>query len=421
MVEIIIKKRNKQRLSEKEINYFIDGYVNGSIPDYQMSSLLMAIFLNGMDDEETLALTKAMLQSGETIDLSSLKSVVIDKHSTGGVGDKTSIILAPLIAAAGVPIAKMSGRGLSYTGGTIDKLESIPGFSVEMSLENFVNQVKTIGIALTGQTANLVPADKKIYALRDVTGTVNNLSLIASSIMSKKLASGADGIVIDLKLGDGAFIKTLEEAEHLAKIMRTIASGMDKKLTVVITSMQEPLGNAIGNALEVKESIDVLKGKGPTDLHEVTLTLGTEMLLLSGKFTDKTIAYQHLEELINSGQAFEKLKHWIGAQGGNVIALENTDLLPGYSFSQTYNSKSNGYIQQIKASKLGLASVKLGAGREKKGDIIDFGAGIVLHKKVGSQVVEGENLATLYSNNEALLPLAVKYMDEAYQIGEIEP
>ncbi len=421
MLDIIIKKRDKQKLSFEEIKFFVNGFVAGSIPDYQASAFLMAVYLNGMDDEETSWLTSAMLHSGDIIKLEGFQEKIIDKHSTGGVGDKTSLILVPLVAAAGVPVAKMSGRGLGHTGGTIDKLESIPGFKVEMSMDKFVNQVKTKGLALTGQTGNLVPADKKIYALRDVTGTISNLSLIASSIMSKKLASGSDGIVIDLKVGDGAFVKTLSEAEKLANIMINIAQKMGKPLSAVLTSMQQPLGYAIGNALEVKEALDVLKGKGPKDLVEVTLALGTEMLLLSGKYTDEEKARNYLQELIYNGEALKKCKEWIEAQGGQPEIIDNYNLLPKADYLFEYLSKDSGFISEILASHLGTASMKLGAGRTKKDDVLDMSAGIIIHKKVGDKAIKGEKLVTLYSGNESSFSLAVPCLDAAFSFSDHKP
>lgn len=421
MLDIIIKKRDKKKLSQEDIKFFIDGFVDGSIPDYQASALLMAIYLNGMDDEETSWLTSAMLYSGDVINLEGFNVKIIDKHSTGGVGDKTSIILAPLVAAAGVPVAKMSGRGLGHTGGTIDKLESIPGFKVEMSLDKFQKQVREIGVALTGQTGNLVPADKKIYALRDVTGTVSHLSLIASSIMSKKLASGSDGIVIDLKVGDGAFVKTLNDAEKLAAIMINTAQNMGKPLSAVLTSMQQPLGHAIGNSLEVIEAFEVLKGRGPQDLIDVTLALATEMLLLSAKYSNEKIARALLQELITNGAALEKCKAWIEAQGGNPESVDNYDLLPKADYQYEYFSKDSGYIIEILASHLGTASMKLGAGRTKKDDVLDMSAGIMLHKKVGDKVMKGEKLATLYSAKEASFDTATSYLDNAFSYSEHKP
>jgi pyrimidine-nucleoside phosphorylase len=421
LLDIIIKKRDKQKLSFEEIKFFVNGFVAGSIPDYQASAFLMAVYLNGMDDEETSWLTSAMLHSGDIIKLEGFQEKIIDKHSTGGVGDKTSLILVPLVAAAGVPVAKMSGRGLGHTGGTIDKLESIPGFKVEMSMDKFVNQVKTKGLALTGQTGNLVPADKKIYALRDVTGTISNLSLIASSIMSKKLASGSDGIVIDLKVGDGAFVKTLSEAEKLANIMINIAQKMGKPLSAVLTSMQQPLGYAIGNALEVKEALDVLKGKGPKDLVEVTLALGTEMLLLSGKYTDEEKARNYLQELIYNGEALKKCKEWIEAQGGQPEIIDNYNLLPKADYLFEYLSKDSGFISEILASHLGTASMKLGAGRTKKDDVLDMSAGIIIHKKVGDKAIKGEKLVTLYSGNESSFSLAVPCLDAAFSFSDHKP
>jgi pyrimidine-nucleoside phosphorylase len=421
MVDIILKKRNGFALSAEEIQFVIDGFVNGSIPDYQMSALLMAIYFQKLDDAETAFLTNAMLHSGEVMDLSSIDGHVIDKHSTGGVGDKTSLILAPLVASAGVPVAKMSGRGLGHTGGTLDKLEAIQGFNINLEIPDFIRQVQDIGIAMCGQTANLVPADKKIYALRDVTGTVENVSLIASSIMSKKLASGAEGIVIDIKIGDGAFMKTVHHGEELARIMKSIATHMNKKFTAVLTSMQEPLGNAIGNALEVKEAIATLQGHGPQDLLEVCLTLGAEMMVLAGKAPDETIAKHILLDKINNGAAFAKFKEWIGRQGGDVAQVEHTDTLPHCKFNESYTAKKQGYIHHIRASHLGLASMKLGAGRETKESVLNYGAGIVLHHKVGDYVKADSILCTLYADDTSLFVLSEIYLNDAYEISQEPP
>jgi pyrimidine-nucleoside phosphorylase len=416
MVDIILKKRNGHALSEEEIQFAVNGFVKGSIPDYQMSAFLMAIYFQKLDDVETAYLTNAMLRSGEIMDLSGIAGHVIDKHSTGGVGDKTSLILAPLVAATGVPIAKMSGRGLGHTGGTLDKLEAISGFNIDLEISNFIKQVQDIGIAMCGQTPNLVPADKKIYALRDVTATVDNVSLIASSIMSKKLASGAEGIVIDIKIGDGAFMKSVEDGVELARIMKSIATHMGKKFTAILTSMQQPLGNAIGNALEVKEAIATLRGEGPSDLLDVCLTLGAEMMLLSGVVDNKDTAKQILSEKINSGAAFSKFKEWIAAQGGDVAQVEDMRLLPSCKFTKAYTAKSSGYIHHIMASNLGLASMKLGAGREHKDSVLNYGAGIYLHHKVGDYVLEADTICTLYADDDLLFSLAEVYLNEAFDI-----
>lgn len=421
MVELIIKKRNGLELSKEELKSIIDGFVSGDIPDYQVSAFLMAVFFEGMNSDETANLTDIMMCSGELIDLSEIKGVKVDKHSTGGVGDKTTLVLAPLVAAAGVPVAKMSGRGLGHTGGTLDKMESIKGLSVDMTREEFIDNIKLHNIAVCGQNANLVPADKKLYALRDVTGTVENSSLIASSIMSKKLACGADAIVIDIKVGHGAFMKTVKDAEQLAKIMIGIGLKMDRKVVAVITSMSEPLGFAIGNALEVKESIDTLKGNGPQDLTELCLELGSNMLVLGKIAKTKSEAVEILKRLIDSGAAFNKFKELVKAQGGDVSVIDNPELLPNTQFSETYKSKNEGYISELNALDIGLASVKLGAGRETKASIIDYGAGIVLKKKTGDYVNKDEVLATLYSNDQLNFQKANEFMDLAYKITKEKP
>ncbi len=421
MVELIIKKRNGFELSKEELASIIDGFISGEIPDYQISAFLMAVFFEGMNSTETAIFTDIMMRSGELIDLSEIDGVKVDKHSTGGVGDKTTLILAPLVAAAGVPVAKMSGRGLGHTGGTLDKMESIKGLSVDMTREEFIDCVNRIKIAVCGQNANLVPADKKLYALRDVTGTVENTSLIASSIMSKKLACGADAIVIDIKVGHGAFMKTVEDAEALAKIMIDIGSEMNRKVIAVITSMSEPLGFTIGNALEVKEAIDTLKGNGPEDLTELCLELGSHMLVLGEVAKTQSEAVKILKKLIDSGAAFDKFKELVKAQGGDTSVIDQPDLLPDTQFSETYKSKKEGYISELNALDIGLASVKLGAGRETKASIIDHGAGIVLKKKIGDYVKKDEALAILYSNNSANFTKAIEFMDRAYKISEAKP
>ncbi len=421
MVELIIKKRNGLELSKDEYQTIIDGFVSGNIPDYQISVFMMAVFFKGMNSTETANLTDIMMRSGELIDLSEIEGIKVDKHSTGGVGDKTTLILAPLVAAAGVPVAKMSGRGLGHTGGTLDKMESIKGLSVDMTREEFIDNVNRIKIAVCGQNANLVPADKKLYALRDVTGTVENTSLIASSIMSKKLACGADAIVIDIKVGHGAFMKTVEDAERLAKIMIDIGSKMNRKVIAVITSMSEPLGFTVGNALEVKEAINTLQGNGPDDLTELCLELGSHMLVLGEAAKTQDEAVETLKQLIDSGEAYDKFKELVVAQGGDVSMVEQTNLLPNTQFSEAYKSKSEGYISELNALDIGLASVKLGAGRETKASVIDFGAGIVLKKKIGDYVKKDEALAILYSNNSANFTKAEEFMDKAYTFSEKKP
>ena len=421
MVELIIKKRNGFELTKKEYSSIIDGFVSGEIPDYQVSAFLMAIYFEGLTNDETANLTDIMMRSGELIDLSEIKGIKVDKHSTGGVGDKTTLVLGPLVAAAGVPVAKMSGRGLGHTGGTLDKMESINGLSVDMSRQEFIDNIKKHNIAVCGQNANLVPADKKLYALRDVTGTVENTSLIASSIMSKKLACGADAIVIDIKVGHGAFMKTVKDAEALAEIMIGIGAKMNRKVIAVITSMSQPLGCTIGNALEVKEAIETLKGNGPKDLTELCLELGSHMLVLGELANTKAEGIEILKKLIASGAGFNKFKELVKAQGGETNVIEQTDLLPSTKFSEAYKSKDEGYISELNALDIGLASVKLGAGRETKDSIIDHGAGIVLKKKIGDFVNKDETLAVLYSNNSANFAKAKGFMDLAYEISEGKP
>ena len=421
MVELIIKKRNGFELTKEEYSKIVDGFDSGEIPDYQVSALLMAIYFKGLNNNETANLTDIMMRSGELIDLSEIEGIKVDKHSTGGVGDKTTLVLAPLVAAAGVPVAKMSGRGLGHTGGTLDKMESIKGLSIDMSREEFINNIKQHNIAVCGQNANLVPADKKLYALRDVTGTVENTSLIASSIMSKKLACGADAIVIDIKVGYGAFMKTVKDAEELAKIMIGIGSKMNRKVIAVITSMSQPLGFTIGNALEVKEVIDTLKGNGPKDLTELCLELGSHMLVLGKAAKTQLEGVKILKKLIESGAAFNKFKELVKAQGGDTNVIDHKDLLPNTQYSEAYKSKSEGFISQLNALDIGLASVKLGAGRETKESVIDHGAGIVLNKKIGDYVKKDETLAILYSNNSANFAKANEFIDLAYNISKKKP
>ncbi len=400
MVDIIAKKRDGATLSTDEINFFIEGYTNGTIPDYQISALAMAIYFQSMTDKEAADLTMAMANSGETIDLAAIKGVKVDKHSTGGVGDTTTLVLAPLVASVGVCVAKMSGRGLGHTGGTIDKLESIKGFHTEISKEKFIDLVNKNKIAIMGQSANLTPADKKLYALRDVTATVESIPLIASSIMSKKIAAGADAIVLDVKIGNGAFMKNKEDAEKLAHLMVKIGNHIGKKTIAVISDMSQPLGFAIGNALEVKEAIETLNGNGPKDLTQLVLTLGSYMLIAAGKANSKEEAKQLLTTAIENGKALEKFKQFIANQGGDISIVNNLDKLPQAKYKIELPSKFTGYVSEMIAEKIGKVAMLLGAGRAVKDDKIDLSVGIVLHKKIGDKIVKGESLLTIYSNNK---------------------
>jgi len=402
IVDIIEKKRDGGELSTDEIEFFISHYTDGTIPDYQVSALLMAIYFQGMTSKECADLTTAMIYSGDTVDLSAIKGIKVDKHSTGGVGDTTTIVLAPLVAALGVPVAKMSGRGLGHTGGTNDKFEAIPGFKIELSKEDFINQVNTQGVAVIGQSGNLTPADKKLYALRDVTGTVNSIPLIASSIMSKKLAAGADAIVLDVKTGDGAFMKSDEDAEKLAQEMVNIGNNIGRRTMAIISDMSQPLGFAIGNALEVKEAIDTLKGNGPADLTELVLTLGSQMVVLAGKAITLDEARAKLQEVIANGKALEKLKVLIDAQGGDSSVVDAPEKLAKAPYQIELPAKQSGYVAKIIADKVGIIAMQLGAGRATKDDIIDPAVGIVLHKKIGDKVSEGESLLTIHANTSQL-------------------
>lgn len=398
MVDVILKKRAAKELTNEEIKFFINGFVDGSIPDYQVSALLMTIIFNGMTEKETFALTEAMLNSGEIVDLSSIPGVKVDKHSTGGVGDKVSLVLGPMVAACGVKLAKMSGRGLGHTGGTLDKLESIPGLSIQVSDEDFIKQVKEVGMAIVGQTDKLVPADKKLYALRDVTGTVDSMALIASSIMSKKLASGADTILLDVKFGNGAFMKTQKDAETLARLMVKIGKNFGKDTRAEITDMGEPLGKAVGNILEVEEAIDALNGHGPSDLLDVCLSSGSTMLVQAKVCETKEEARALLQSKIDSGEAFEVFKKFVSAQGGDVTYIENPSKFPTAMYKRDVVSTQTGYVSKVEAITIGVAAMQLGAGRERKEDLIDTSAGIVLNKKVGDKVEKGEVLATIYTD-----------------------
>ncbi len=417
MVDLIEKKRDGHELTKEEIDFMIKGYTDGDIPDYQMSAMAMAIFFQDMSISERVHLTMAMVESGDQIDLSSIEGVKVDKHSTGGVGDTTTLILAPLVASVGVPVAKMSGRGLGHTGGTIDKLESISGFQVEMDGETFNNLVNTNKIAVVGQSGNLTPADKKLYGLRDVTATVNSIPLIASSIMSKKIASGADAIVLDVKTGSGAFMKDLEGAKELAHAMVQIGNGAGRKTIAVISDMNQPLGFAIGNALEVKEAIDTLKGQGPEDLYELCLTLGSKMVYLAGKAENVDEARKMLEVSIQTGKAIETFKTFIAAQGGDDSIIEDPSRLPTASFTFEVEAKEDGYIAEIIADKIGIASSILGAGRTTKDSEIDLAVGLVLNKKIGDSVKKGDSLVTIHSNTQEVTEVINRIYD-AYHISQ---
>lgn len=418
MYDLIMKKRNGGTLSRDEIFFMIEGYTKGNIPDYQISAMMMAIYFNGMNEKETAALTMAMAESGDQLDLSGIQGIKVDKHSTGGVGDKTSLALTPMVSACGVKIAKMSGRGLGHTGGTIDKLESFQGFSTSLSEEAFIDQVNRIGISIIGQTKNLAPADKKLYALRDVTATVDNMSLIASSIMSKKLAAGADAIVLDVKTGSGAFMKEEADAMLLAGEMMTIGKNAGRKMMAVISDMDQPLGNAVGNALEVKEAIETLKGHGPADFTELCMTLGSCMLMVAEIAENEQQAREMLKEAVDSGKALDKLAELVEAQGGDKRMVYETDLLPKASSITPLLSEKDGYVEKIQCDEVGICSLILGGGRETKESAIDLSVGIVLTKKVGSHVKAGEPLAYIHSNEEAKRLACEERLRKAFHIGD---
>ena len=418
MYDLIMKKRKGEELTTEEINFFVEGFTDGSIPDYQASAMLMAIFFNKMNKRETADLTNAMVKSGDEIDLSSIKGIKVDKHSTGGVGDKTSICLTPLVASLGIPVAKMSGRGLGHTGGTIDKLETFKGFSVELTEEQFIENVNNINIAIMGQSGNLVPADKKLYALRDVTATVDNMSLIASSIMSKKIASGADAIVLDVKVGDGAFMKTPETAKELAREMVDIGNHLGRKTIGVISDMDQPLGFAIGNSLEIMEAIELLKGNGPKDLLELTLTLGSNMLICAKKAETEEQARKMLEENIANGKGLEKLKEFIKAQGGDISAIDDFSKFPKAKYIEEVVAPRDGYITKINAEAFGLIAMELGAGRATKESEIDLAVGLVLNKKRSDKVNKGDVLAYIHSNNKNNIEKARKSILENITIED---
>ena len=420
MYDIILKKRANLPLSDKEIRFVIDGYVNGEIPDYQVSALLMTIVFNGMNARELGTLTLAMAQSGNMVDLSNIDGITVDKHSTGGVGDKTTLIIAPLVAACGGKVAKMSGRGLGHTGGTIDKMESIPNLKVSLEKDAFINQVNKIGLAVIGQSEGLAPADKKLYALRDVTGTVDSIPLIASSVMSKKLASGAQAILLDVKVGSGAFMKNIEDARELAKAMVDIGKENGRSVKAILTDMDRPLGHDIGNALEIREVIDTLKGHGPEDLTHECIIMAAHMLVLS-HICDYETALSRVQQALDSGTALERLRLMIDAQGGDSRVIDDESLLAIGKFTYDVTAPQDGYITYMNTEQCGIASVMLGAGRTVKDGPIDYSAGIVMHKKTGDAVRMGERIATLYASDESLFTNAAQTYLAAITIGNTAP
>jgi len=420
MYDIILKKRANLPLTDEEIRFVIDGYVKGEIPDYQVSALLMTIVFNGMNARELGTLTLAMAQSGNMVDLSNIDGITVDKHSTGGVGDKTTLIIAPLVAASGGKVAKMSGRGLGHTGGTIDKMESIPNLKVSLEQDAFINQVNKIGLAVIGQSEGLAPADKKLYALRDVTGTVDSIPLIASSVMSKKLASGAQAILLDVKVGSGAFMKSIEDARELAKAMVDIGKENGRSVKAILTDMDRPLGHAIGNALEIREVIDTLKGHGPEDLTHECIIMAAHMLVLS-HICDYETALSRVQEALDSGAALERLRMMIDAQDGDSRVIDDESLLAIGKFTYDVTAPQDGYITHMNTEQCGIASVMLGAGRTVKDGPIDYSAGILMHKKTGDSVTVGECIATLYASDESLLSNAAKTYLEAITFGETAP
>lgn len=418
MYDLIVKKKRGEELTKEEIGYMITNYTSGQIPDYQMSAMMMAICFQGMTPEETKNLTLAMAESGDMLDLSAIDGIKVDKHSTGGVGDKTSLVLGPMVASLGVAVAKMSGRGLGHTGGTIDKLESFTGFHTSLSNEQFIQNVNKIHMAIVGQTADLAPADKKLYALRDVTGTVDQLSLIASSIMSKKLASGADAIVLDVKTGDGAFMKTLEDSVALAEAMVSIGKLSGRKMAAIISEMDQPLGNAVGNSLEVKEAIETLQGNGPDDLVELVLTLGSHMVVAAEKADSIEEARERLELSLKDGSAFETFKKFIVAQGGSEEEVLCPEKLPAAKYVEEVICEEEGYVAKIQTEEIGRISLLLGGGRETKESEIDLAVGLVLRKKCGDKVLSGDSLAQIHANDMDKLVLAKERLRKAYRIVE---
>jgi pyrimidine-nucleoside phosphorylase len=422
-VDIIARKRDGMALNAEEIDFFVQGFTQGAIPDYQVAAWLMAILLRGMDRQETIDLTMSMARSGDQLDLQDIAPFVVDKHSTGGVGDKTTLVVAPLVAAAGVCVGKMSGRGLGFTGGTLDKLESIPGYRSDLTEDEFRAQLASIGIVVTGQSGDLAPADGKLYALRDVTATVGSLPLIASSIMSKKIAAGANGIVLDVKVGHGAFMRTEEDALALASLMVDIGKRMVRRVRAVISDMNQPLGRAIGNALELREALDTLHGRGPADFREHCLTVASQMLQLTGKVQDESETKAQLVDLLNGQQALAKFREWIAAQHGDLRSVDDPGLLPTARFQRVIPAPRSGYIVGVNAREVGLTSMLLGGGRAKKGDQIDHAVGITLHAKAGDHVIEGQPLLTIHANDEGKLAGARQRLLAAYEWSDeaVEP
>jgi pyrimidine-nucleoside phosphorylase len=417
-VDVIARKRDGLTLSAEQIDFFVQGFTDDTIPDYQVAAWLMAVVLRGMDAQETIDLTMAMVRSGEQLDLEDIASFVVDKHSTGGVGDKTTLVVAPLVAAAGVHVGKMSGRGLGFTGGTLDKLESIPGFRADLSIDEFRAQLAKIGLVVTGQSVHLVPADGKLYALRDVTATVNSLPLIASSIMSKKIAAGANGVVLDVKVGQGAFMQTEKEALELATLMVRIGGKVGRKVRALISDMSQPLGRAVGNALELKEAIDTLRGQGPGDFRQHCLALAGQMLVVAGGVENANTAEEELAHLLDSRQALSSFREWIAAQGGDLAYVDEPSQLPAAKISRDVPSPRTGFVAALDAREVGLTSMLLGGGRAKKGDSIDHAVGIVLHAKIGDHVEKGQPLLTLYANDEGKLAGAQQRLLAAYEWSE---
>lgn len=416
MLDVLMKKRNGEELTTAEINFIIEQYTANEVPDYQMSAFLMAVFFKGMTTRERTDLTMAMMHSGDVLDLSGIPGIKVDKHSTGGVGDKTSLPLAAMVAATGIPVPMISGRGLGHTGGTLDKLEAIPGFRVELTEEEFKAQVKNVGTAIVGATGNIAPADKRIYALRDVTATVDSIPLISGSIMSKKLATGSDALVLDVKTGSGAFMKTEADAVALAEALVGIGVEAGVKMQAVISDMNQPLGNAVGNTLEIIETVESLKGNGPADLMELCLVLGSSMVVMGGKATDEATARVMLEQTIADGSALAKFKDMVAAQGGDIKALDDYSLMPGAQFKTDYTAKTAGFVSAMVADAIGIASMRLGGGRAAKDDVLDLGVGIMMHKKIGDAVEVGTPILTIYSNREDVSDIAA-YLDENVSVA----
>jgi pyrimidine-nucleoside phosphorylase len=420
--EIIMKKRDGYSLDEKEMRFFVNGYVRCDIPDYQMAAFLMAVYFRGMTDEETTIFTRLMVESGDTVDLSPIPGIKVDKHSTGGVADTTTLVLAPLVAAAGVPVAKMSGRGLGHTGGTLDKMESIPGMTVKLTGDEFIAQVRETGLAVIGQTADLVPADRKMYALRDVTSTVDSIPLVAASVMSKKIAAGADAILLDVKVGNGAFMKNIEDARKVAEIMVSIGEGMGRKTQAIITDMNQPLGNYIGNTLEVREAIEILQGKHKdTPLYEVSLTLGSYMLYLGGVAGNPTEGRNKIEEILESGKGLEKMAQFIKSQKGNPGIVNDLSKLPEAKYKSEIASPRTGYVESFDTKKIGQCALVLGAGRVQKDDIIDPVVGLILNKRIGDRVEIGESLATIHASDREKAQESMEMFLESIKISDKRP